>query len=88
MDAIVRQIRAKMPSGLLGWEKEGGFPDPGIRRLPLDPMVGDEFGSFPDSRCLRREESHHMKVFGWLEWFRLQKRGNSVTRIWGIAILG
>ena len=38
-------------------------------------MVGDEVGGFPGGRCLRREESHHMKVFGWLEWFRLQKKG-------------
>ena len=88
MDAIGGQIGVKMTFGLFGSEKEGFFMDPGIRILPFDPMGGDETGSSPGGRSLRREGSHPMTVFGWLERFRLQKRGNSVTRFWGLAILG
>ena len=67
MDAIGRQISVKITSGLLGSEKQGGFPDPGIRILPLDRMVGDEFGVFSGGRCLRREGSHPIKVFSYPE---------------------
>jgi len=86
MDAIGGQIGVKMTSGLFGSEKEGFFMDPGIRILPFGSH-GDEVGGFPGGRSLRREGSHPMTVFGWLERLRLQKRGNSITRIWGIAIL-
>jgi len=44
--------------------KTGIFPDPGIRILPLDTMMGDETVGFPGGRCLRREGAHPMKVFG------------------------
>ena len=46
MDAIGGQIGVKMTFGLFGSEKEGFFPDPGIRILPLDPMGGDMIGGF------------------------------------------
>jgi hypothetical protein len=55
--------------------KTGFFPDPGIRILPLDPMVGDGVGGFPAGVPLRREGSHPMKVFSWRSGFRLQKKG-------------
>ena len=32
---------------VVGMGKTGFFPDPGIRILPFDPMVGDEVGGFP-----------------------------------------
>jgi hypothetical protein len=43
---------------VVGIGKTGVFPESGIRILSLDPMEGDEFGSFPGGRCLRREGSH------------------------------
>ena len=42
MDAIGRQIVTQMTHGSLGSEKQGFYPDPLIRVLPLDPMGGDE----------------------------------------------
>jgi len=62
MDANERQISVKITSGLMGSEKLGVFPDPGIRILPKEPMVGDETSGFPEGGCLRRERSHPMKV--------------------------
>ena len=38
-------------------------------------MRGDETESFPDGRCLRREGSHLMMVFGWPEQFLVAENG-------------
>ncbi len=54
MDAIGRQIGVKMTHELLGLKKQGFFPGPVIRILPLDPMGGDGTGCSPVGRGLRR----------------------------------
>ena len=51
----------------VGLGKRGGVPDPLIRILPFDPIIGDEGGRFPAGLPLRREGAHPMKVFGWSE---------------------
>ena len=88
MDAIGRQIGVTMTSGLLGSEKQGVFRNPGIRILPLDPMGGDETGCFPGGRGLRREESHPMMALADRSGLGCKKRGNSITPILRVAILG
>lgn len=55
--------------------KRGGFPDPGIRILPFDPIWGDEAGKFPVGVPLRREGSHIRKVFSWHEQFQVAEKG-------------
>ena len=70
-----RADQLKITSGLLGSEKQGVFPDPGIRILPLDRMVGDEFGVFSGGRCLRREGAHPMTVLCYPELLKVAEKG-------------